>query len=74
MSIRPFIGRQSTFEPHELDAMSKAFDDVCVRLQIAPDESDRRERLAGQIIDLALSGVTDPKVLLEMLSAPRSGL
>ena len=40
ISLRPFIGAQSAFQPNELDAMSKAFDDVCVRLQIAPDESD----------------------------------
>jgi|KBSSwiStaDraftv2_1062776.scaffolds.fasta_scaffold7942759_1 hypothetical protein len=76
MSIRPFISKQSTFGPDALDAMSKAFDEVCVRLQIAPDESDRRERLAEQIIDLARSGVAHADVLREILitSTPRSGL
>jgi hypothetical protein len=67
--IRPFIGKQSTFEPHDLESMSKAFDEVCVRMQIAPDELDRRERVAGQIVDLARSGVKSADILREMLIA-----
>jgi len=74
VSIRPSMGGQSAFQPNELDAMSKAFDDVCERMKLTPDQTDQREILAEQIIDLARSGVTNPEVLLEMLSAPRSGL
>jgi hypothetical protein len=76
VSIRPFIGEQSTFEPHDLESMSKAFDEVCVRMQIAPDEIDRRERVAGSIIDLVRSGVKSADVLREMLIAgtPRPDL
>jgi hypothetical protein len=75
VSIRPFIGQQSTFEPPVLEAMSRAFDEVCVLMQIAPDQFDQRERLAGQIIDLARSGVANADVLREMSIAgtPRFG-
>ena len=71
ISIRPFIGQQSTFEPHALETMSKVFDDVCVLMQITPNQLDQSERLAVQIIDLSQSGIAKADVLREMLIAGR---
>ena len=75
ISIRPFIGQQSTFEPqalgNALETMSKVFDDVCVLMQITPNQLDQSERLAVQIIDLSQSGIAKADVLREMLIAGR---
>jgi hypothetical protein len=58
-SIGPFLAKADAFQPEAVDAMSKAFVEVCVGLRISRKESHEREVVAEMIIDLARTGVRD---------------
>ena len=68
MPIRRYLDDHSAFEPHEIDAMSRALEDACKALQIDGDARDR-ETIAARIIDLARNGVIDATALSERVIA-----
>ena len=57
--LRDGLGlRDSVFEPHDIQAMSRALDDVCEVLKLR--DSSAKEVIAGRIIDLARRGERSP--------------
>ena len=61
-TIIPFLRddlRDSVFEPHDINAMSRALDNVCAALNLK-DDSAAREVIAARIIDLARCGERSP--------------
>lgn len=57
--LRDGLGlRDSVFEPHDIQAMSRALDDVCEVLKLR--DSSAKEVIAGRIIDLARHGERSP--------------
>jgi hypothetical protein len=77
--LRPDIShRDGVFEPHDITAMSMAFDDVCELLKLK-DGSPAKEIMAGRIIELARRGERSPtrlrdRVLHEAGMAEYAGL
>lgn len=74
MQIRQHIEDINTFEPETVAAMSRAFEEACVALQIFSGDEKGRETVATRIVDLARNGITDSgalrdRVLLEARSA-----
>ena len=66
-SIVPFLPdgmglRDSVFEPHQIKAMSAAFNEVCETLKL---DDDAKKVMAGRIIDLARCGECSPTRLRE---------
>ena len=55
MSIRPFI-HGIVFEPHDIQVMSMAYDDVCKALNLPNTDKHAREVIAARIIELARRG------------------
>jgi hypothetical protein len=68
MPILSYLDDHSAFEPHEIDAMSRALEETCKALHINGQAQDR-ETVAARIIDLARNGVLDAKVLSERVIA-----
>jgi hypothetical protein len=68
MPIRTYLEDHSAFQPGEIDAMSRALEEVCKTLNINGD-ARHRETIAARIIDLARSGVRDAKALSERVLA-----
>jgi hypothetical protein len=67
-SIVPFLPdgmrlRDSVFEPHQIKAMSAAFDEVCEALKL--DDSSAKKVMAARIFDLARFGECSPTRLRE---------
>jgi hypothetical protein len=63
-TILPFLRdgvffRDSVFEPHDIKAMSLAFNDVCEVLKLQ-DDGPAKEVMAKRIIDLARRGERSP--------------
>ena len=58
-TIVPFL-RDGVFEPHDIEAMSMALDDVCKTLNLSDDAKAEREVIAGRIIELARRGERSP--------------
>jgi hypothetical protein len=66
-TILPFLKDQSVFGPEMTQAMSIAFDEVCLALKL-PDQAVReRETVAVRIIEWARRGVRDPARLREQV-------
>jgi hypothetical protein len=61
-AIHPLFASM-TFDPEVLQAMGKAFDLACERLQDTGQSELIKEVLAKRIIDLANRGVIDPVML-----------
>jgi hypothetical protein len=60
--LRDGLGlRDSVFEPHDIQAMSRALDGVCEVLKLR--DSSAKEVIAGRIIDLARRGERSPTLL-----------
>jgi hypothetical protein len=57
-----------TFEPHDLMAISMAFDDVCKALKLA-NNNKAREIIAERIIELAQHGECSPTKLRDRVLA-----
>jgi ABC-type hemin transport system substrate-binding protein len=62
MTIVPFL-RDIVFEPHDIQAMSKALEDVCQILNISDQAESEKEVLARKIIAFAHQGPRDPTFL-----------
>jgi hypothetical protein len=71
-TIVPFLQSSGAFEPHEITAMSMAFDDVCKELQISGD-CVARETIAVRIIELARRGERSPTKLRDRLLLEANG-
>ena len=63
MPIRNYLDGQAAFEPEAIRAMSDAFEQACIALNIPAGDARGREVIAMRIIDLARRGVIDPKTL-----------
>src|SRR2546429_7717255 len=57
--LRDRVLRDSVFEPHDIQAMSRALDDVCEVLKLR-DDTSAKEVIAARIIDLARRGERSP--------------
>jgi hypothetical protein len=62
MTIAPFLeGR--VFGPQDIQAMSKALEDVCAILKLADDDKSERELLAKKLIAFAQAGERNGELL-----------
>ena len=60
MRARAASSRTFAFEPQHIQAMQKAFDAVCTKLQLPTGTGDRvTELVAVKIIELAVAGEKD---------------
>jgi hypothetical protein len=76
-AIIPFL-QDNAFEPHDIQAMSMALEDVCDALKV-PDDGQARLAIAERIIALAQNGERSPtrlrdRVLREAGFADGGGL
>ena len=70
-AITPFL-KDAAFEPRDIQAMSKALDDVCKALNVNGD-AKAREVIAVRIIELARRGERSSTKLRERLLAEANG-
>ena len=63
----PF-GSAGVFGPHDLEAMSLAYEEVCEALRINGD-AGARQTIAVRIVELARSGQLSPAVLRDRVLA-----
>jgi hypothetical protein len=63
MPIRKHLTDKAAFGPAAIEAMSKAFEETCIALQVSAGDEKGREIIATRIIDLARSGLIDPAAL-----------
>jgi len=73
MPIREHLRETHSFEPDAIAAMSRAFEEACMALQVFAGDERGRETIARRIVDLARAGVNDAvtlrdRVLLESRS------
>ena len=67
------LPKSLVFEPHDLMAMSMAFDDVCKDLKLADNDNEARATIAERIIELARRGERSPTTLRDRVLAEASG-
>jgi hypothetical protein len=53
MSIRKHLTDKTAFGPTAIEAISKAFEETCIALQVYAGDEKGREIIATRIIDLA---------------------
>jgi hypothetical protein len=63
MPIRQYLADRAAFGPDTIAAMSKAFEEACIALQVFAADEKGREIVATRIIDLARDGLVDPNAL-----------
>jgi hypothetical protein len=71
---RKIIPAEAAFEQDVIDAMSRAFDDVCDRLGIPETADAPRGMVALRIVELACKGERDPKRLRDEALKSVAGL
>jgi hypothetical protein len=69
MSIRKHLTDKTAFGPAAIEAMSKAFEEACIALQVFAGDEKGREIIATRIIDLARNGMIDPTALRDRVIA-----
>jgi hypothetical protein len=69
MAIRKHLTDKSAFGPAAIEAMSKAFEEACIALQVYAGDEKGREIIATRIIDLARGGVVDAAALRDRVVA-----
>jgi hypothetical protein len=69
MPIRKHLTDKTAFGPAAIEAMSKAFEEICIALQIQAGDEKGREIIATRIIDLARNGLIDPTALRDRVIA-----
>jgi hypothetical protein len=57
--LHPFL-RDAVFEPDEVRALARAFDDICREMDLPATAMVAREVVAMRVIDLAREGLIDP--------------
>jgi hypothetical protein len=74
MPLRQFMGDNLAFHPHELAAMTAAFDEALSKLGLSDRKDGITELVARKTIDLAKGGERDPaKVCAELLKTFKDG-
>jgi hypothetical protein len=63
MPIRKHLTDQTAFGPAAIEAMSKAFEEACIALQVFAGDEKGREIIATLIIDLARGAMVDADAL-----------
>jgi hypothetical protein len=66
MPTRQMFGNL-TFEPADIEAMSRALEAACVALQLSKREEPLRQIVARKVIECASTGERDPRVLCRMV-------
>jgi hypothetical protein len=66
MTIVPFL-RDRAFGPNDIQAMSKALDDICKILNVADEHGSDKELLAKGIISFAHRGHRDAALLRDRM-------
>ena len=69
MPIRKHLTDKTAFGPVAIEAMSKAFEEACIALQVGASDEKGREIVAARIIDLARAGLIDPTALRDRVIA-----
>ena len=69
MPIRKHVTDKTAFGPAAIEAMSKAFEEACIALQVFAGDEKGREIIATRIIDLARNGLIDPTALRDRVIA-----
>ena len=69
MPIRKDLTDKAAFGPAAIEAMSKAFEEACIALQVFAGDEKGREIIATRIIDLARNGLIDPTALRDRVIA-----
>ena len=59
-TILPFLRDQTVFDPEATNAMSSAFEQVCLALSLPDGDARGRETVAARIVELARRGERDP--------------
>ena len=59
MPIRRHLVDKDAFDPDEIAAMSKAFEEACTALCVFAGDEKGREIVAARIVDLVRGGLTD---------------
>ena len=72
MPIRPYL-EGGTFEPEDIQVMSRAFEEVCSVLRIAPTAAREREAVAVRIVELARRGEREYHRLVERVLSEAGG-
>jgi hypothetical protein len=68
MPIRKHLTDKTAFGPVAIEAMSKAFEEACIALQVYAGDEKGREIIAT-LIDLARNGLIDPAALRDLVLA-----
>jgi hypothetical protein len=66
MATRQMFGNL-TFEPADIEAMSRALEAACVALRLSKREEPLRQIVARKVIECASTGERDPQVLCRMV-------
>ena len=66
MPTRQMFGNL-TFEPADIEAMSRALEAACVALRLSKREAPLRQIVARKVIECAGTGERDPGVLCRMV-------
>jgi hypothetical protein len=66
MPTRQMFGNL-TFEPADIEAMSRALEAACVALRLSKREEPLRQIVARKVIECAATGERDPGVLCRMV-------
>ena len=66
MPIRRMFGNL-TFEPTDIEAMSRALDAACLALRLSKLEEPLRQIVARKVVECASTGERDPQVLCRMV-------
>jgi hypothetical protein len=69
MPIRKHLTDKTAFGPAAIEAMSQAFEEACIALQVFAGDEKGREIIATRIIDLARNGLIDPTALRDRVIA-----
>jgi len=69
MPIRKHLTDKTAFGPAAIEAMSKAFEEACIALQVYAGDEKGREIIATRIIDLARNGPIDSTALRDRVIA-----
>jgi hypothetical protein len=67
--IRKHLTDKTAFGPVAIEAMSKAFEEACIALQVYAGDEKGREIIATRIIDLARGGLIDATALRDRVIA-----
>lgn len=74
MPLRQFIGDNVAFHPHELAAMTTAFEEALIKLGLSDRKDGITELVARKTIDLAKAGERDPaRLCAELLKTFKDG-